>query len=743
VKNLVLLPILLIINLIFQPCFGQEKIDVTYIANAGFLIESGGKKILIDALFNNGWDTYLIPADSVVSKIINQQGPFKNVNLMLITHNHEDHFNDSMVVAYLNNNPENILIAPPLVTNAVLKNPDYKNSGNQLVELDKINQEKNDTTIDGIRVRSFFIQHDSRPQIEHVGYLIDINDCKIFHSGDYNGIETVEFRKLQLQQEQIDLALLNFYGFWSTKEDRMFTEKYIRPERIILMHIPPSEIETIQDSVKLINDFTDITVFEKSLDVLSQSAEYKINELMSAYADNGQFNGTILVKKGENIIYENAFGFANREWNIPNTPDSKFLIGSVGKSITAFMILLLVNDGLIDLNATINEYIPGYSGPGENKATIHQMLTHTSGIPNHGAIPNLSKKLVRWSYDTDQYLALIKDLELEFEPGTGFAYSGIAYNLLAIICEKVTNKEFADLLNERIFFPLAMNDTKLDKNLDIDMKRADGYEYHLLEGYMHPSYIEMCHVKGSGGVLTTVEDLARFNNECFNKQQLLSKDLYQKMFTRYIKDWQYYGYGWWIADKILNTDTLTIISHGGSTDGYKAYSSRIVEDSIDILLFQNNYYRTELGVKFDYAITNEIIDLLYGEDYSLPKKSIAKEMGLIIGQEGIKAAVAKFDSLKALNNYYTNDSELNQLGKELYSNYGMITEPIEIYKLAINEYPNSFQLFYSYGELLSEDKNEKALDCYRKCINLYQNNSENQEYSQEYENALKKIEEVK
>jgi CubicO group peptidase (beta-lactamase class C family) len=476
-----------------------------------------------------------------------------------------------------------------------------------------------------------------------------------------------------------------------------------------------------------------------SLNLFSQSAKYKINELMCAYAENGQFNGTILVKKGNHIIYKNAFGLANREWGIQNTLDSKFLIGSIGKPITALMTLILVNDALLDLNATINDYIPGYSGPGKNQATIHQLLTHTSGIPNHGAIPNLSKKLVRWTYDTDQYLTLIKDIKLQFEPGTGFAYSGIAYNLLAIICEKVTKKEFAVLLDERIFKPLRMTNTKHDQNLDIDMKRADGYEYHLLEGYMHPSYIEMCHVKGSGGILTTVEDLAKFYHECFDTQKLLSGDLYKKMFTRYVKDWQYYGYGWWITDKVVNIDSLTLISHGGSTDGYKAYSTRIVEDSIDIILFQNNYYRTELGVKFDYAITNEIIDIIYGKAYNLPKKSIAKELGFIIGQQGIKAAIEKYGSLKNRNNYFTNDSELNQLGKELYQNYGLKNESFEIFKLAIREYPNSFLLNYSYGDLLPENNDEKAKDYYRECIDLYNNYPEYQVFVQEYEKALKKI----
>jgi CubicO group peptidase (beta-lactamase class C family) len=472
-----------------------------------------------------------------------------------------------------------------------------------------------------------------------------------------------------------------------------------------------------------------------SLKIFSQRNEYKINELMNAYANNGQFNGTILVKKGENIIYKNALGLANREWDILNTIDSKFLIGSIGKPFTALMTLILVNDGLIDLNATINEYIPGYSGPGKNKVTIHQMLTHTSGIPNHGAIPNLSKKLVRWIYNTDEYLELIQNIELKFEPGTSFEYSGIAYNLLAIICEKVAHKDFGDLLKERIFIPLEMRDTKHDKNLDIDTKRANGYEYHLLEGYMNPSYIEMCHVKGSGGILSTIDDMSKFSNECFNTQKLLSKDLYKKMFTPFVKDWQHYGYGWWITNKIINGDSLTLISHGGSTDGYKAYLTRIVEDSVDIILCQNNYYRTELGVKFDYFITNEIIDILYGKEYSLPKKSIAKNLGFIIGQEGIDAAIKKYYTLKKNINYFIDDNEFNQLAKELNNNYRLKNESYKIYELAIQEYPNSFILNYSFGELLNENKNENALIYLRKCVDLYNSNSELKEFSEEYDHA--------
>ncbi len=251
---------------------------------------------------------------------------------------------------------------------------------------------------------------------------------------------------------------------------------------------------------------------------------------------------------------------------------------------------------------------------------------------------------------------------------------------------------------------------------------------------MNPSYIEMCHVKGSGGILSTIEDMEKFSNECFNAQKLLPKELYKKMFTPYIKDWQYYGYGWWIKYKNINGDSLTFISHGGSTDGYKAYLTRIVEDSVDIILCQNNYYRTELGVKFDYFITNEIIDILYGKEYSLPKKSLAKEMGYIIGQEGIDAAIKKYYSLKEDKNYFIDDNELNQLGKEL-NDLELKDESFKIYELGINQYPNSFILNYSFGKLLNDSKNPTSFFYLRKCIELFDNNPENKDYIEEYKQA--------
>jgi len=114
-----------------------------------------------------------------------------------------------------------------------------------------------------------------------------------------------------------------------------------------------------------------------------QNLSGKIDSLVTTYFQNGVFNGTVLVAKKGEVIYKKAFGYADREWNIPVTLDTKFKIASLSKSFTALAVLQLVQEGKIKLNGTIKDYIPDYSGMLGDSITIHRMLTHTSGIPSN------------------------------------------------------------------------------------------------------------------------------------------------------------------------------------------------------------------------------------------------------------------------------------------------------------------------------------------------------------------------
>jgi len=258
--------LLILANISLVSFSQQKKIEVTYVANCGFLIKTTNKQLVIDALFKEGFNNYLVTPDTIATKIISSKEPFNNIHLLLITHNHEDHFNDSMVVKYLNYNPNNILIAPSSVTKAIIAYPGYKKNKNQLVEIDKVNHAKNDTVVQGIRIKSFFLQHDNRPEIENVGYLIDMDGIKILHTGDCTGVDTIQMKNLRLQNSGIDLAFLSYYGFWRGPKIRDFTKEAINPKKIVLMHIPPKEIGSVKESAIKINNFVDITVFDISME---------------------------------------------------------------------------------------------------------------------------------------------------------------------------------------------------------------------------------------------------------------------------------------------------------------------------------------------------------------------------------------------------------------------------------------------------------------------------------------------
>jgi L-ascorbate metabolism protein UlaG (beta-lactamase superfamily) len=262
-----LLLYLIFVNTIVTSIYSQPgRIEVSYIGNCGFLLSSNDKQILIDALFYQGFDYYSAPSDSVVLKIQKGQAPFAHANMLLITHDHPDHFDVKMVCTYLANNPENRVIAPSLVINSIRSQSIIPVSGKQLVEIDEWNKQGMDTIIRGVKIKSFFLQHDNRPKIQNVGYLVEIMGIKVFHSGDNTGADKVEYERMQLQHKNVDLALLNFYGFWGSKEERDFTKSQINPKNIVLMHIPPKEINLVKDSCDRISDFFDVTVFRNSMD---------------------------------------------------------------------------------------------------------------------------------------------------------------------------------------------------------------------------------------------------------------------------------------------------------------------------------------------------------------------------------------------------------------------------------------------------------------------------------------------
>jgi CubicO group peptidase (beta-lactamase class C family) len=215
-----------------------------------------------------------------------------------------------------------------------------------------------------------------------------------------------------------------------------------------------------------------------------------LKELCHATAATGLFAGAVLVADAGEIIYEEAFGLANREWNIPNTTDTKFRLGSVSKQFCSMLVMQLVEEGEIQLDDTITEHLSYYRKDTGDKVTIHHLLSHQSGIRDFTTGYDYRGTVSRLSHDKDDFIRDHCSGDLIHDPGTLYAYCNAGYCILGRIIEKITRKSFEQNLKERIFEPLGMKNSGYDRNRYILEKRASGYTRGPFE-YTHADYLDM------------------------------------------------------------------------------------------------------------------------------------------------------------------------------------------------------------------------------------------------------------
>src|SRR5947207_15030960 len=201
----------------------------------------------------------------------------------------------------------------------------------------------------------------------------------------------------------------------------------------------------------------------------------KIEQLMSLYDKYGQCTGGVLVAANSRVISKKGLGLANMEWNIPNTPGTKFRLGSITKQFTATLVLQLVDQGKIKLDGKLSDYLPDYRKDTGAKVTIHNLLSHTSGVPSYTSLPGFFQNVSRNPFAVNDFIKTYASGDLEFEPGTKFVYSNSGYFLLGAIIEKVTGKPYEQVLRENIFDPVGMKNSGYDHWQTILNKRAIGY----------------------------------------------------------------------------------------------------------------------------------------------------------------------------------------------------------------------------------------------------------------------------
>ncbi len=311
-----------------------------------------------------------------------------------------------------------------------------------------------------------------------------------------------------------------------------------------------------------------------------------IERTIAARHEAGDFSGSVLVARDGHVVYIAGLGFANLEWKIRNGPQTKFEIGSITKQFTSLLVLQFVGEGQIKLDGRLSDYLPFYRKDTGRRVTVHQLLTHTSGIPNFFEAPGfLEGSDSRRHYEVQEFSQAHCSGDLKFEPGTQFDYSDSGYFLLGAVLEHVSGKTYERLLNERIFGPLGMKDSGYARSQTVLPNRASGYE-RSSEGLKNARFYDMSIPFAAGALYSTVNDLFLWDQALYS-ERLLPAPLRDLLFRPNLAS---YGYGWGILVPAAGSAYAgeSIPMHGGAIFGFQAIIQRIPKHKELIVLLDNS-----------------------------------------------------------------------------------------------------------------------------------------------------------
>ena len=309
-----------------------------------------------------------------------------------------------------------------------------------------------------------------------------------------------------------------------------------------------------------------------------------LDKYITAEVLGHSFRGTVLVGVNGQIVFKKAYGLADEQWNTPNTTTTKFRIASLSKQFTAACILLLQERGRLKVQDPISQYLPRLPQPWHH-ITIHQLLTHTSGIPNYTDSPQIAK-LNRTGATPQEMIELVADKPLDFKPGSQLRYTNTGYILLGMIIEKVSGEPYHAFLKSNIFERLGITNSGYDRATDILKERASGYR--IKDGAIaNADFIDMTLPYAAGGIYSTVEDMYRWNEALAQDGKLLSKDSLKQMFTEYPEatyEGMHYGYGVVISRRKFGK---LLYYHGGGVEGFSSSIQRYPSERVCIVVLSN------------------------------------------------------------------------------------------------------------------------------------------------------------
>lgn len=295
-----------------------------------------------------------------------------------------------------------------------------------------------------------------------------------------------------------------------------------------------------------------------------------------------QFSGAVLVASGGHVLMKSAYGWADLGSRVPNSPATRFRIGSLTKQFTAMAILELQDAGRLSVADRVCSFISGCPAAWQ-QITLQELLTHTSGIPDYTTLPSYGR-FSRLHTTPAALVARVSGRPLLSRPGTRWSYSNTGYALLGMVVERVSGRSYATFLNSHVFAPLGLRSTSYDVNHPRVPAHASGYA----SWGVPAAYLDMSVPYAAGALDSTVGDLYRWDRALMSDQPRL---IWPATLTEMFRPWVLvnsaapksgaYGYGWFIDNAGAEYD------HDGDINGFVSYNAIFPGAHAEVIVLSN------------------------------------------------------------------------------------------------------------------------------------------------------------
>jgi len=467
----------------------------------------------------------------------------------------------------------------------------------------------------------------------------------------------------------------------------------------------------------------------------------RLDEYFSALARYDEFTGSILVADHGRTVYEASFGLADPSTQRPNTPATAFPIASITKTFTATAILQLRDQGKLRLTDPVTRYLPTFPYP---TITVRHLLSHTSGLPEWGAVFDSVRLAHPDTVFTNHDLVagyIAKHRPLSFHPGDRWEYQNANFAVLGLIVETITGQPIDDYIAQHILKPAGMMQTVIPavafyhytaaERANLAMPTVVPYLYS--DERVDPDtiaylahYWNNYNFRGFGEIISTPRDLLRYD-QALASGRLLSDSTLRVAYAPVrlnngTTNPAGYGLGW---QRDRDTSLGKVVNHGGGMIGLTCILLRDISTHQTVILFDNEQHSNAVHT---HDVALHALTILNGRSVPQPRPSAARVYGHLLATRGLSAAHEfLLHALLHRDRFSIDEEDFNALGYDFMGDSTRLYIPvshryadaIDVFAMNSQLFPQSWNAYDSYGEALFRlGKRDEAIQMYEESMAL-------------------------